>query len=343
MLDVNDRSLRNIVVGLGGKEDGVTRQTGFDITAASEVMAILALATSMDDMRRRLGRIVVGYTKAGEPVTAEQLHGAGSMAVIMRDALKPNLLQTLENTPVIVHAGPFGNIAHGNSSIVGDLIGIHSGDYLHHRGRVRRRHGRRAVLQHQVPRVGARCPTPPCSSRPCGRSRRTRGKYQHRRRQAAAAGAAATRTPTTCSPARPTSPSRSRTSRPTASRRSSRSTASRPTTPPSTRRSARSPRRSGARVAVCTHFSDGGAGATDLAQAVVEACDEPSAFHFLYPDSDTLKQKIETVATKIYGAERRRVHAGRQQAARELRGQRLRQPAGVHRQDPPVDLRRRRR
>ena len=130
VLDVNDRALRNIVIGLGGKEDGVVRQTGFDITAASEVMAILALATSLEDLRARLGRIVVGYTKTGEPVTAEQLHGAGSMAVIMRDAIKPNLLQTLENTPVIVHAGPFGNIAHGNSSIVADLIGIRGGDYL---------------------------------------------------------------------------------------------------------------------------------------------------------------------------------------------------------------------
>ena len=130
VLDVNDRSLRNLVIGMGTAEDGVVRQSGFDITAASEVMAIFALATSQKDMRERLGRIVVGYTKAGEPVTAEQLHGAGSMAVIMRDALKPNLLQTLENTPVIVHAGPFGNIAHGNSSIVGDMIGIHAGEYL---------------------------------------------------------------------------------------------------------------------------------------------------------------------------------------------------------------------
>ncbi len=130
VLDVNDRALRNIVIGLGGKEDGIVRQTGFDITAASEVMAILALATSLEDLRARMGRIVVGYTKTGEPVTAEQLHGAGSMAVIMRDAIKPNLLQTLENTPVIVHAGPFGNIAHGNSSIVADLIGIRGGDYL---------------------------------------------------------------------------------------------------------------------------------------------------------------------------------------------------------------------
>ncbi|MFZ9456461.1 MAG: formate--tetrahydrofolate ligase, partial [Ilumatobacteraceae bacterium] len=130
VMDVNDRSLRNMIIGLGTKEDGVVRQTGFDITAASEVMAILALAKSKEDMRARFARIVVGYNSQGKPVTAEQLSAAGSMAVIMADAIKPNLLQTIENTPVIVHSGPFGNIAHGNSSIVGDLIGIHSGDYL---------------------------------------------------------------------------------------------------------------------------------------------------------------------------------------------------------------------
>jgi len=130
VLDVNDRALRNIVIGLGPKADGVTRQTGFDITAASELMATLALTTSLADLRQRLGRIVVGYTTDGTPVTAEQLDAAGSMAVILRDAIKPNLLQTLENTPVLVHTGPFGNIATGNSSVVADLIGIHTGDFL---------------------------------------------------------------------------------------------------------------------------------------------------------------------------------------------------------------------
>jgi hypothetical protein len=130
VLDVNDRALRNIVIGLGSRLDGVPRQTGFDITAASEVMATLALSTSLEDLRARLGRIVVGYTSAGDPVTADQLSAAGSMAVILRDAIKPNLLQTLENTPVLVHTGPFGNIATGNSSVVADLIGIHTGDYL---------------------------------------------------------------------------------------------------------------------------------------------------------------------------------------------------------------------
>ena len=130
VVDVNDRSLRNIVSGLGAKEDGIPRETGFDITAASEVMAVLALARDLRDFRDRMGRIVVGYTAACAPVTAEERRAAGAMTVIMRDAIKPNLLQTLENTPVLVHAGPFGNIADGNSSVVADLIGIHAGEYF---------------------------------------------------------------------------------------------------------------------------------------------------------------------------------------------------------------------
>lgn len=113
-LDINDRALRNVIIGLGSDKDGVPRQTGFDITAASEIMAILALATSVGDLRARLRRTVVGYTSGGQPVTADDLGASGAMLAILRDAIKPNLLQTLENTPVLVHAaGPFGNIAHG--------------------------------------------------------------------------------------------------------------------------------------------------------------------------------------------------------------------------------------
>ena len=130
VLDVNDRALRDVVIGLGDRVDGVTRQTGFDITAASEVMAILALTRSLPELRERLRRIVVGYTRDGGAVTARDIGGTGAMAAILHDAVKPNLLQTLENTPVLVHAGPFGNIAHGNSSILADQIGIHAGDFL---------------------------------------------------------------------------------------------------------------------------------------------------------------------------------------------------------------------
>jgi formate--tetrahydrofolate ligase len=119
-----------VVIGLGGTGNGVPRQTGFDITAASEVMAILALTTSTADLRERLGRVVVAQTREGTPVTAEDLKCAGSMAVLLKDAIKPNLLQTLENTAAMVHTGPFGNIAHGNSSILADLLGLRLADYV---------------------------------------------------------------------------------------------------------------------------------------------------------------------------------------------------------------------
>ncbi|HEX9124056.1 MAG TPA: formate--tetrahydrofolate ligase [Actinomycetota bacterium] len=129
-LDVNDRELRYTVLGLGGKAHGVPREASFVITAASEIMAILALASDLGDLRRRLGRIVVAETRGGEPVTAEDLRAAGAMTVIMRDAMRPNLVQTLEGQPVLIHAGPFGNIAHANNSIVADRIALKLADYV---------------------------------------------------------------------------------------------------------------------------------------------------------------------------------------------------------------------
>ena len=128
VVDVSDRALRKIVIGLGGKENGTPRETGFDIAVASEVMAILGLTTSIKDFRARLGRIVIGLDQDGKAVTAEDLKTAGAMAVLLRDAIKPTLLQTTENTPVMIHAGPFANIAHGNSSILADLIGLKLAD-----------------------------------------------------------------------------------------------------------------------------------------------------------------------------------------------------------------------
>jgi formate--tetrahydrofolate ligase len=129
-LDVNARELRYTVIGLGGKVHGVPRENGFVITAASEVMAVLALASDLTDLRARLGRIVVASTADGEPVTAEQLRVAGAMTVIMKDALKPNLVQTLEGQPVLIHAGPFGNVAHANNSIIEDRVGLKLADYV---------------------------------------------------------------------------------------------------------------------------------------------------------------------------------------------------------------------
>ncbi len=300
VLDVNDRSLRNIIVGLGAKADGVTRQTGFDITAASEVMAILALSTSVEDMRARMGRIVVGYTKDGTPVTAEQLKGAGSMAVIMREAIKPNLLQTLENTPVIVHAGPFGNIAHGNSSIVGDMIGIHAGDYLITEAGfgadmgAERFFNIKCRTSGMVPDAAVLVATVRALKAHSGKFKIVAGKplpadLLAENPDDVRAGAANLIKQIENVKVHGVSPVVAINAFPGdfASEHQA------------IREIAESV---GARVAVCTHFADGGRGATDLARAVVEACDEPSTFTFCYPDSATLKEKIEAVATKIYGA-----------------------------------------
>ncbi|HEY5874635.1 MAG TPA: formate--tetrahydrofolate ligase [Ilumatobacteraceae bacterium] len=300
VLDVNDRSLRNIVIGMGTREDGVVRQSGFDITAASEVMAVLALATSPEDMRARLGRIVVGYTRKDEPVTAEQLHGAGSMAVMMRDALKPNLLQTLEHTPVIVHAGPFGNIAHGNSSIIGDLIGIRGGEYLLTEAGFGADMGAERFFNIKcrasglVPDAAVLVATVRALKAHSGKYRIVAGKplppdLLEENPDDVRAGAANLVKQIENVKVHGVSPVVAINAFPTdhaSEHQVIREIAE----------------AMGARVAVCTHFSDGGAGATELAEAVVEACDEPSSFTFLYPDSASLKEKIETVATKIYGA-----------------------------------------
>jgi len=130
VLDVPDRCLRKVVTGLGGKPHGVPRETGFEITAASEIMAILSLSTNLCDMRKRLGQIVVGVTRDNSPITAEDVGAAGAMAVLLREALMPNLVQTLEGTPLFVHTGPFGNIATGCSSVIADRVALQSSDYV---------------------------------------------------------------------------------------------------------------------------------------------------------------------------------------------------------------------
>lgn len=300
VLDVNDRSLRNIIVGLGSKEDGVVRQTGFDITAASEVMAILALSTSMADMRKRFSRIVVGYNTKGEPVTAEQLSAAGSMAVIMKDAIKPNLLQTLENTPVIVHAGPFGNIAHGNSSIIGDLVGIHGGDYLITEAGFGADMGAERFFNIKcrasglVPDAAVLVTTVRALKAHSGKYKIVAGKALPPELLAdnpadVEAGGENLRQQIENVKAHGVTPVVAINSFPTDHKSEH----------DAIRKIAES---AGARVAVCTHFADGGKGAIELARAVEEACNEKNSFHFLYKSEASLKEKIETVATTIYGA-----------------------------------------
>ncbi|KAB3536333.1 formate--tetrahydrofolate ligase [Alkaliphilus pronyensis] len=130
VLDMNDRALREVVVALGGKPNGFVRQDGFMISVASEVMAVLCLASDLMDLKERLGRMVVAYTRAGSPITASDLNVHGAMALLLKDAIKPNLVQTLENTPALIHGGPFANIAHGCNSIIATKLGLKLGDYL---------------------------------------------------------------------------------------------------------------------------------------------------------------------------------------------------------------------
>ena len=129
-MDMNDRNLRNVITGLGGRAHGAPRETGFDITAASEIMGLVAVARDLADLRERLGRITVGQTFEGEPVTAEQIKAAGALAVVLKEAIKPNLVQTLEGQPAFVHCGPFANIAHGNNSLVADRVALKLGEYV---------------------------------------------------------------------------------------------------------------------------------------------------------------------------------------------------------------------
>ncbi len=313
VLDVNDRALRNIIVGLGGKGDGVPRQTGFDITAASEVMATLALTKSLADLRERLGRIVVGYTRDGTPVTAEQLEAAGSMAVMLRDAIKPNLMQTLENTPVLVHAGPFGNIATGNSSVIADLIGIHAGDYLVTEAGFGADMGAERFFNIKcrtsglTPNAAVVVATVRALKAHSGKYRIVAGRPLPEDLLAenpddVAAGAANLR-------------------KQIANIRLHGVPAvvainAFPTDHASEHEIIRQiAAEENARAAVSTHFSDGGRGAVELAEAVEEAAAGPSDYHVLYPDSASLRDKIRAVATKVYGADGAEFSA---QASRQL-------------------------
>jgi formate--tetrahydrofolate ligase len=300
VVDVNDRALRNVVVGLGARVDGVPRQTGFDITAASEVMAVLALATSLQDLRRRLGRIVVGATVDGEPVTAERLKAAGAMTVLLREAVKPNLMQTLKHTPVLVHAGPFGNIAHGNSSVLADLIGIRAGDYLVTEAGFGADMGAERFFNIKCRTSGLRpdavvlVATVRALKAHSGRHRVVAGRplpaamLEENPDDVHAGGGNLRKqidnirlhgvTPVVAVNAFP---------------------GDHPSEHAAIREIAEA---QGVRVAVCTHFADGGKGAVELAEAVAEAAAEPAAFRLLYPDEASLRDKIHTVATRVYGA-----------------------------------------
>ncbi len=301
VLDINDRALRNIVVGLGGRLDGVPRESGFDITAASEVMATLALATSLSDLRARLGRIVVGYTKDGTPVTAEDLKAAGAMAVLLKDALKPNLMQTLEGGAALVHTGPFGNIATGNSSIVADRIAIRTGDFLVTEAGFGADMGAERFFN-------IKCRYSGIDPDAAVMVATVRGLKAHSGNHQIVAGRPLPEALLAENPDEVHAGGDNL-------RKQLSNMKAHGVTPvvainafPGDHDAdlaaiAEIADEYGARCAITTHFSDGGAGAAELAEAVAEACEEPSSFKVLYEDDLSLKDKIAAVATTVYGAD----------------------------------------
>jgi formate--tetrahydrofolate ligase len=292
-VDMNDRALRQIVVGLGGRPNGYPREAGFDITAASEVMAILAVSRDLHDLRRRLGSITVARSfDGGKPITAEDLGAAGAMTVLLKEAIKPNLIQTLEGQPCLMHAGPFANIAHGNSSLIADLIGLKLGDYVVTESGFGSDMGMEKFMD-IVCRVGGLTPSAVVlvvtvrALKHHGGDEMAEGEAglealrtgsQNMRRHLGIVGefglpcvVAINRRP-------------GDTDEEVALARSLAI-------------------EHGAFAAeVNDGFSNGGPGAADLAQAVANACDAPSSYAPLYADDDSLLDKITAVGTRVYGA-----------------------------------------
>jgi len=303
VVDVNDAALRFIETGQSDHwMDGPRRRTGFDIAVASEVMAILALATDLNDLRRRMARIVVGTNRKGKPITAADIGCDGAMTVLLKEALKPNLMQTLEGQPAFVHAGPFANIAHGNSSIVADKIALKLADYV--------------VTESGF---GADCGMEKFFDIKC----RYSGLIPHcvvlvatiRALKMHGGGPVVV-------PGKPLDPAYTTENLDLLSKglcnlqahvRIARlfgvpvvvAVNAFPTdTDAELERVREAAKEAGAEDAVrSTHWADGGAGAVDLARAVVAACEKPNHFQFLYPLDIPIKEKIETIATKVYGAD----------------------------------------
>ena len=293
-LDVNARELRYTVIGLGGKMHGVPRENGFVITAASEVMAALALASDLADLRARLGRVVVASTVDGDPVTAEQLQVAGAMTVIMKDALKPNLVQTLEGQPVLIHAGPFGNVAHANNSIIEDRVALKLADYVITEA------GFASDLGFQkfcdiVCRFGGFAPSAGVLVTTVRATKSHGGvpfdelgteDLEAVKRGVENLGqhiAIVREYGLPC-------------------------VVSINNFPSDTEAEVELMRElalgAGAETVVVNRgFAQGGDGAVELAEAVVEACEKPNAFHQLTPDDTPIKGQIEAIATKVYGAD----------------------------------------
>ncbi len=302
VVDVNDRELRKIVVGLGQKVDGFPRETGFDISVASEVMAILALTTGLKDMRARLARIVIGQNTSGDPVTAEDLGVAGAMTVLMKDAVMPNLMQTLEDTPAFVHAGPFANIAHGNSSIIADQIALKLADYVVTESGFGADIGMEKFFDIKcrysglVPNVVVLVATIRALKMHGGGPRVVAGRpldEAYTEENLALLEKGGVNLAKNIEIAKlfgvPVVVAINRFMYDTDAE---------------VKLVQRMAESAGAYAAVpSNHWTEGGAGAIQLGEAVVSACEQPGDFKFLYPLDWPIKKKIETITDRVYGAE----------------------------------------
>jgi methylenetetrahydrofolate dehydrogenase (NADP+)/methenyltetrahydrofolate cyclohydrolase/formyltetrahydrofolate synthetase len=302
VLDTNDRFLREIEVGLGSEEKGRTRRTGFDISVASEVMAILALTTGLEDMRERLGRMFIGMNRRGEAVTAEDLGVAGAMEVLLKDAIQPNLMQTLEGTPVFVHAGPFANIAHGQSSIIADRIALKLADYVVTESGFGADIGMEKFFDIKcrasglIPQVVVMVATVRALKMHGGGPKVVAGKPL-----------APEYTEENLDLLRKGLPNLERHIR-NARKFGVNVVVAVNTFPTDTQVELELIRTSALEMGamdavVSSHWMDGGAGAKALAEAEVKAAERPSRFQFLYPVELSIKEKIETICKEIYGAD----------------------------------------
>src|SRR5579862_9012289 len=295
-VDMNDRALREIVVALGGRANGYPRETGFDITAASEVMAIMAVSRDLHELRERIGNITAAYSyDGGKPVTAEDLGAAGAMTVLLKDALKPNLVQTLEGQPVLMHCGPFANIAHGNNSLVADLIGMKLGDYVVTESGFGSDMGMEKFFD-IVCRFGKLTPSAAVLVTTVRAIKHHSGLADDPRVERAQSlhaievGFANVRRHLGTIKTFGVPPVVAVNRRPGDTNEEV----------DLVRRLALEAGAAGA--AINDGFSRGGLGVADLAEAVVEACEQPNSFHQLYQDDEPIQDKIETIAKKVYGA-----------------------------------------
>ncbi len=288
-MDMNDRSLRDTVTGLGGRVNGYPRQTGFDITAASEIMALVAVSRDLFDLRERLGRITIGQTFDREPITAEDLKAAGSMTVLLKEVLKPNLVQTLEGQPAFVHCGPFANIAHGNNSLVADRVGLKLGDYLVTESGFGSDMGMEKFFDITC-RIGDLRPSAVVLVATVRALKHHGGNID---------GGAAEIEVGVANLARHIA---------IVKHFGLNAVVGVNKFPKDTPEELELVRRlaveHGAYAAeVNTAFEQGGKGATALAEAVVAAADEPNDFRFAYPDDAPIEEKIRLIATNVYGAD----------------------------------------